>query len=193
VSFTPDPCAASRRRAARRLPRGVRTVIVSRLIGLFLLLAGFRDGTLLANTADYTKDEVLNRTMVNITSIKTRAVTLPEIFSLVETQTSLRFVYAVNQISRKPPMLLKTSDTVSLARLLSDISLMVDVVFRRANQQIIVRALWPEDKLTAAPVPSSFTPGYATYPFPVLSAWSRKKFHAVPPPFPSKTTQPFFS
>ncbi|AHF93386.1 hypothetical protein OPIT5_27440 [Opitutaceae bacterium TAV5] len=106
-----------------------------------------------ADPIDYFTDPVLVRTPVSVAAIKMKPATLPEIFSLVEQQTGLKFVYLATQLPLKTTMELESRETVTLARLFTDVSSMVGVVFVRHNRKIVVRVQWPEDRI-AIPGPN---------------------------------------
>ncbi|RRJ96957.1 hypothetical protein Ga0100231_024720 [Opitutaceae bacterium TAV4] len=122
---------------------------------LALLVAAFPGHALpaITNPVDYFTDDTLARITVNVASIKTKPATLPEIFSLVEQQTGFKFVYLATQLPLDTTLALESRETVTLARLFTDVSSMVGVVFIRHNRKIVVRVQWPEDRI-AIPGPN---------------------------------------
>lgn len=128
-----------------RMPRLVRQIA---LLVLALLLAGFFGRTASAEVINYAADDILSGTAVNVDAIRARPVTLPEVFALVERQTQLRFLYSNRRLPLKNKFVLDTGSTISLSRLLLRVSAMLDVVFVRRGNQIIVRRLAPGDEIT---------------------------------------------
>lgn len=133
----------------------------ARLTRGFLLIASLGLSGLRADVIDYFADATLARTTIDIDVLKKQPATLPQIFALVEQQTRLKFTYLDNQLPTDRPVALEARGAVTLARLFTDLSTMLEVVFQRRGQRVVVRPRWQEDRVTDRPA-SAFSASAST-------------------------------
>ncbi|EIP99264.1 hypothetical protein OpiT1DRAFT_03789 [Opitutaceae bacterium TAV1] len=96
----------------------------------------------------YTDDAVFVRTTVDIAPISAGPVTLRDIFTLVEQQTSFEFVYLPSQLPLDTRVAVEAGSKLSLSDLFSSLTLLTDVVFQRRDRKIIVRNRRTRDLLS---------------------------------------------
>ncbi|XAE54986.1 hypothetical protein OH491_18835 [Termitidicoccus mucosus] len=80
-------------------------------------------------------------TTIDISDFRLRQVALSEIFSTIEKQTDLRFIYVASQLPLDATMSFESGDYITLARLFTAISAMVDITLLRHEKKIIVRSI----------------------------------------------------
>lgn len=125
-------------------------------LAVVVLWIGFLPTDVLrAERVDYSADELLTTTRVNLASLGTKPVAMAEVFALVETQTKLKFFYVANRIPIDGQMVFESASSISLAELFSNITLLANVVFQRHDLKVIVRAPLPNSG--SAPQPPGQT------------------------------------
>jgi hypothetical protein len=115
------------------LDRFQRTRGVLRLLAL---LAGFFGGTLRAKVTDYSTDPTLSVTTVNVGKQNLRPVSLAEIFTVIETETSLKLTYPPGTFSLGEQIVLENDGVISLAQLFGMVSAQKDLEFVRDGVEI---------------------------------------------------------
>lgn len=146
---------------------------VIRQLFFALLLAGLVAGGLRADTIDYADDAVFAGTPVNTTGIQGRSVTLAEVISALEKQSSLRFVFDADRLPMGAEVVVAAgaSDTRPLAQLLTDVSTQVAVVFKRRSNLIAVWGKGPDDIIAdgASPAPAGAPATENTFTIPGIT------------------------
>ena len=116
----------------RRRPRHVLRVLA--------LLTGFLGGVVRAKGADYTTDPMFSVTTVNVGKLNLRPVSLAEIFTVVESETTYKLGYPPGAFSLGEEVVLETDGVISLAKLFGMVSAQKDLEFERKGNEIAVRA-----------------------------------------------------
>jgi len=109
------------------------------LLRILALLTGFFGGTLRAKVTDYAADPLLSVTTVNLGKLNLRPISLAEIFTVIETETSLKLAYATGTFSLGEEIVLATDGVISLAQLFGMVSAQKDLEFVRDGGQVAVR------------------------------------------------------
>ena len=109
------------------------------VLRLLALLAGFFGGTLRAKVTDYSTDPTLSVTTVNVGKQNLRPVSLAEIFTVIETETSLKLTYPPGTFSLGEQIVLENDGVISLAQLFGMVSAQKDLEFVRDGVEIAVR------------------------------------------------------
>jgi len=111
------------------------------LLRLLALLTGFLGGAVRAKGADYATDPTLSVTTVDVGKHNLRPVSLAEIFTIVETEASMKINYPPGTFSLGEEVVLETDGVFSLAKLFGMVSAQKDLEFERTGTEIAVRAV----------------------------------------------------
>jgi len=126
------------------------------VLRLLALLTGFCGGVVRAKAVDYSDDTTLSVTTVNVGKRSLRPISLAEIFTIVETETSMKLVYPGGIPAFGAKVILENDGVITLAQLFGMVSAQKAIEFERTGSEIAVRNATRSE--AAAPALESFIP-----------------------------------
>lgn len=116
-------------------------------IGIFSAVIGWElFGASLHAKEEIYADSLIPPLAIDVSSLGKHPVTLIMILQAIERQSGFCFVYVASDLPIKTTLLLETSSSTSLDKLLRNMTLMLDITFQRFGKIIVVRPRWISNK-----------------------------------------------